>query len=340
MRKRKLIFYDEDRDYAARFADFGNHREGALFEILPFTEKEELERFLEEQQADLALVPPEILSGRLEQQAEKILLLTEEREYSGGTHPGIYKYQSCGRILREAERLFGGTAETAKGTKLRAKGFGVYSPVGRCYKTTFSLILGQLLAEKGAALYLNLEEYSGFPALFGKVYEEDLSDVLYYRRVGRESGGLAGRMEFLGKLAYLPPVSCPADIRGSSTKEILQLIREVGAGDSYRSLVIDFGAALADPVPALELCHRIYMPVCEDRASLAKADAFEAYVRQIGKEDLLERVRRITLPYYPWLAGGCGDYRGLRWSAFGKYVKNLLDEEEKGWRSKDNCRKL
>ena len=118
------------------------------------------------------------------------------------------------------------------------------------------------------------------------------------------------------------------------------MIREVGAGDSYRSLVIDFGAALADPVPALELCHRIYMPVCEDRASLAKADAFEAYVRQIGKEDLLERVRRITLPYYPWLAGGCGDYRGLRWSAFGKYVKNLLDEEEKGWRSKDNCRKL
>ena len=89
MRKRKLIFYDEDRDYAARFADFGNHREGALFEILPFTEKEELERFLEEQQADLALVPPEILSGRLEQQAEKMLLLTEEREYSGGTHPGI-----------------------------------------------------------------------------------------------------------------------------------------------------------------------------------------------------------------------------------------------------------
>ena len=135
--------------------------------------------------------------------------------------------------------------------------------------------------------------------------------VLYYRRVGRESGGLAGRMEFLGKLAYLPPVSCPADIRGSSTKEILQLIREVGAGDSYRSLVIDFGAALADPVPALELCHRIYMPVCEDRASQAKADAFEAYVRQIGKEDLLERVRRITLPYYPWLAGGCGDYRDV-----------------------------
>ncbi|WP_434310583.1 hypothetical protein [Hominifimenecus sp. rT4P-3] len=339
MRKRKLVFYDEDREYAARFADYGNHREGASFEVIPFTEHGELIRFLMEEPVDLALIPPKILDEELQARVKSILLLTEQKEGSAGNHTAIYKYQSCGQIMREVERLEGRRETAPAGEALRATGIGVYSPVHRCYKTTFSLILGQLLAEKGAAAYLNLEEYSGFPALLGKTYEEDLSDFLYFRRVGQEEGGVLGRMEYLGKLAYLPPVSCPADIRGASAEEVTQLIREVGAG-TYDYLVIDFGESLIDPVPALELCTTIYMPVCEDRASGAKADAFENYLKQIGKGELIRRIRRIVLPYYSWLAGGCGDYRGLRWSAFGKYVKTILSREEMEWKSSESCRKL
>ena len=39
---------------------------------------------------------------------------------------------------------------------------GVFSPLGRCLKTSFALALGQILAKERAVLYLNLESYSGF----------------------------------------------------------------------------------------------------------------------------------------------------------------------------------
>ena len=59
MRKKRLLLLDRDPEYAARFAGYGNQRESLLLEILPFTDRQELDRFLEGQPADAALVPPE-----------------------------------------------------------------------------------------------------------------------------------------------------------------------------------------------------------------------------------------------------------------------------------------
>ena len=137
-------------------------------------------------------------------------------------------------------------------------------------------------------------------------------------------------VEYLGRVAVMPPVSCPDDIRQADPREVAALIRALGSGGAYDFLVVDCGESLADPLPVLELCQRIYMPVCADRASAAKADAFLGYLRKLGRETLLARIHRLSLPYYSWLAGGCQDYRGLRWSAFGKYVQELLKEEETG----------
>ena len=40
-----------------------------------------------------------------------------------------------------------------------AKVLGVYSPVGRCLKTSFALTMGKLLAQEERVLYPNLEEF-------------------------------------------------------------------------------------------------------------------------------------------------------------------------------------
>ena len=336
MRKKRLALLDPDPAYTSRFAGYGNQRDSLLVEIFPFTERQELDRFLERQAVDAVLAPPGEAES-LEKQVGQVLVLAEQRPAPEDAR-AIYRYQPCGQILREAAVRMGQEPVPAP-VESSAQIYGVYSPVHRCYKTTFSLILGQLLAERGAALYLNLEEYAGFPALLEKEYREDLSDLFYRRRVGQEEQRPPDGMEYLGKLAYLPPVSCPEDIREAPPREVAALIRELGAGGGYDFLVIDCGEALADPVPVLELCQRVYMPVCSDRASQVKADAFERYLRQLGREALGERIYRLTLPYYSWLAGGCRDYRGLRWTAFGKYVQNLLREEENVWKSRGNCRK-
>ena len=61
---------------------------------------------------------------------------------------------------------------------------GVFSPLGRCLKTSFALTLGQILAKDKAVLYLNMEEYSGFEELLGKGFAHNLSDLLYYVQTG------------------------------------------------------------------------------------------------------------------------------------------------------------
>lgn len=82
------------------------------------------------------------------------------------------------------------------------------------YKTTFSLILGQILADRGTTLYVNLEDCSGLEALAGASGEETLSDVLYCHRVAQPKRKLRSVVQNLGKLAYLPPAGLPRGYPG------------------------------------------------------------------------------------------------------------------------------
>ena len=92
---------------------------------------------------------------------------------------------------------------------------GVYSPLGRCLKTSFALALGQILAKDKAVLYLNLEEYSGFEELLGKKFPTNLSDLFYYVRQGNENliHRMNGMIQTVNNLDFIPPVRMPSDIR-------------------------------------------------------------------------------------------------------------------------------
>jgi len=57
---------------------------------------------------------------------------------------------------------------------------GVYTPIGRCLQTTFSLTLGQMLAKHYKTLYLNFEIYSGFARMMSRNFNSDIADLMYY----------------------------------------------------------------------------------------------------------------------------------------------------------------
>ena len=62
----------------------------------------------------------------------------------------------------------------------KARILGIYSPIGRCLKTSLALTLGQQLARDGKVLYLGLDAFAGFSRLIGNSCKNDLSDVLYF----------------------------------------------------------------------------------------------------------------------------------------------------------------
>ena len=133
------------------------------------------------------------------------------------TYAEVYKYQSSAEIVREVMACYGEekTVFPMQNPALKRKTelFGVYSPLGRCLKTSFAWTLGQILSEERSVLLISLEEYSGLEELMQKKFSCTLSDLLYYVR--QKNPGvilkLNSMVQSVGQLDFVPPVLFSAE---------------------------------------------------------------------------------------------------------------------------------
>ena len=200
---------DCDTAYMGRLMDYLDMRQGLPFEVQAFSSPEPLKAYAKEHSVDLVLIAEALMSEEIMQLGtERILLLTEEETELPG-FPAVCKYQSSDTLLQEilccyrkAQRDY----EDMSWPVRRLSVYGVFSPVGRCGKTGFALILGQVLAESGRVLYLNFEEYAGFDSLLPK-QDADLSELLLYLLQGMPGvfRKLQELVRPLGQMDYIPP---------------------------------------------------------------------------------------------------------------------------------------
>ena len=103
---------------------------------------------------------------------------------------------------------------------------GIYSPIGRCGKTSFSLTLAHMLGKSQGVLFISLEEYSGFSKLVCGGYEQDLSDVFYLYRQG-DFNWLKLKSLILshGNVDYIPPAAYGEDLDQAQPEEIAGLLK-------------------------------------------------------------------------------------------------------------------
>ena len=71
-------------------------------------------------------------------------------------YPSVYKYQASSDVVREVMACYGAEKNVAPAvfpvSKKTTEIYGIYSPLGRCLKTSFALTLGQILARDRAVL--------------------------------------------------------------------------------------------------------------------------------------------------------------------------------------------
>ena len=326
--KHILAVYDVDPVYAARFAEVVNQKEKIPFEVVAFSSIERLRAFTAEHPVKLLLLGEHVPAEEKESiRAEKVILLSD----NGGkpvspSVPCVYKYQSSDAIVRDVMTWYGespGELPEVSGRVL-AKVLGVYSPVGRCLKTSFALTMGKLLAQEERVLYLNLEEFSGLSVLMKEEYKSDLSDLLYFYNGGSyNSLRLSSVVHTMGELDYIPPVRYPEDLDQAGEEAIAGLIRAIAGESAYDTLVVDIGSGRRTALSVMKLCRVIYMPIREDPVSLAKLKELEQYFSQTGNGMLRERIKRLKLPYHG--SFGRSDYIDqLLWGELGDYVRQLL----------------
>lgn len=333
MKRNILAICDLEVAYASHFMEHMNQRKNLPFEVQAFTNLGQLEQFAAKQRVEILLISERALESRVSNwNIGQIIVLAEGMGKKSEGYPTVSKYQSSDSVIREVMAVYAAENRQAVPTaavKKDAKVIGIYSPVGRCLKTSFALTLAQILSKDRAVLYLNLESYSGFEQLFHVTYDRTLSDLIYYMR--KEKGNLLyrlnGTVQTMYNLDYIPPVPFPQDIASVELKEWLLLLDVIRCQSEYELVVIDMGDGVEDICPLLEQCHHIFMPMKNDFVSLAKIEQFEKLMEVWNGQKVLERIQKIKLPYYSVTAGREQFLQQLVWSEFGDFVRVLIRNE-------------
>lgn len=324
MRKKVLAVCDEEASFACSFTAWLERKGHYPFEFIAFTGPDKVCSYARQHPVELLLVAEGTMCPEIRNlPVGRLVVLDEESGTAPAEFPAVLKYQSCERIMQEITALYGEDVRSEEsGASLRRKMhiLGVYSPLGRTGKTSFALALGQILAVRYSVLFLSLEAYSGFEELLSCSFERNLGDLFYCirQKKGQPAVQLAAMVREAGGLHYVPPVTIPEDVEQVTPEEWQSLFEELRLFSAYQVVLLDFGTGVSRAPGLLDECSRIYMPVLQDRVSLAKLTQYETWLKNVGRGDVLEKTKKLILPPVdgegeaPWPAcltsGRFGDY--------------------------------
>ena len=163
--KKVVAMYEQEEAYGKNLAEYVNRRESVPFEMQVFSQADKLSDYLQNHTPQLLLLSEGSgleSYGEMRDKAEDVVYLTGQKAQVQG-HNGdyIYKYQPTDQILNQLMQHIGGKEKRDSPiVQASCPIYGIYSPVGRCGKTTFSLLLGELLSRRRSVLYIGFDELS------------------------------------------------------------------------------------------------------------------------------------------------------------------------------------
>ncbi len=344
MRKNILALLDSEPGYAVRFMEYVNRKRFVPFDVHAFTEKEPLRLYMEGHQVEVLLISEkDYEASDKEWPAESVILLTDEPR-PDGRPPSVGKYQSAVDVMRGVMRLSGVLPSeepvfsglSSRIVKMPARVVGVFSPVGRCLKTTFSLTMGMILARSRPTLCLNLESCSGLAGRLHASWESSLADLIFYIREGEQDlgGRILPLIQNVGDLALLPPVTDGRELYSVRREEWHALFAGIRNQSAYEYVVADLGDVPMSCPEILDECDFIYMPVAEDSQAKEKLKEYEGRLLPGADEsDILERIRKISPAGLMRNFDGHGTGNDAEWlqslpyGPVGQMARELLEKE-------------
>lgn len=325
--KRILGVYDADPFYAERFAEFANQKERIPFTVVAFTSLSKVQAFSEKQPIEILLVGNQVDKEQLKEvKAGQILELSESREGMNLDNSTIYKYQSSDAVLREVMACYQiqPVQNALMAVGIKSMVIGVYSPINRCGKTSFSMIFGQVMAKECHVLLISLEEHSALSRLTGTMYMGSLSDLIYYYRQGEYSSMRLGSVIYnWGGMDYVPPAVYAEDLAEIQGEELAGLITKIALDGGYDRIIVDMGNLGRGMEPLLEMCQVIYTPIKEDCVSSAKMESWKDYLEKSKRSYLWEKVKLLKLPRLGAVCQTETYLEQLLWGEMGDFVRNL-----------------
>ncbi len=320
MGKGYMAICGKDMDYITGIYDYISVMVSNEYEAVLFTKKEAFEHFCEENVVDLLLEEEGFSS--VEENVTKRIVLSEEI----GKENTIYKYMACDRIYKEIMAICAaGTQAKVLERQIKHKELiGVYTPIKRCFQTTFSLTLGQIIAKKRKTLYLNFESFSGFETMMSKEAKTDLLDLVYFSECNQ--GDFSCRVESLkekiGSLDYISPVKAYAKYSEVSKSKWERLIDNLLSKTDYEVIILDLSEQVNGLLDILKKCSRVYTIVDSDKMASAKVTQYENLLRESFYEEIVEKTQNITIPKFKDIPS---NFEMLTHSELADYIKKLVE---------------
>ncbi len=325
MSKPVFVIYDTEEPYAKKIFEYILAKAGDT-ELFLFTKIGPLNEFLSANRADILLAADlqkgEIVTDRV----ESAILLSDTPVDENAS--AVFKYSAADDLLRRVMSI--SAAGKAAGPDRKKGGItviGIFSPVKRCFQTTFALTMGQIYARKKKTLYLSFEAFSGFDILEGTKMGNDLMDLLYFSEC--DTGNFAVRIdsmaERIGELDHIPPVRLYSKYRDISRDQWIRLLKRIRRETGYEVLILDLSEHIRGLFDILAECDRFYTIEAQDQSARAKLSQFEMILGETGYQGLKDKMIRIRIPT---VNGMPEDPVMLPYTELAEYVKRMIDEQE------------
>lgn len=318
--KKILAVYDEDKAYGKQLAEYINRKDGNPFRALTFSSMEKLEEYSKSDSIEILLTS--VREKNLHVNARYTFTLTEQPCVS--EENSVWKYQPAGQLVSRLTAMT--SMESVDNDLKNISLIGVYSPQGRSGKTTFSLLLGQVLARNQSVLYLNLED---FPTLDDQLLQDsggNFSDAYFYYAQGTLAEHIKELAGHWHELDILQGAACPEDLHSMTFKELEGMLRCIAGTGIYETIIIDIGNSLHMGAELFSLCSLVYIPTIgsNDDGKLKKFDEWLAQNRLRGLEC---RIVEARLPFDSRAGSSIMQLEYQLWGEYGDYVRALCRRE-------------
>lgn len=338
-----MAICDTDEQYVKKLAEYLASQDDFPMEVTAFTDTEALSAYAKEAEPDFLLIADGIGPETIDMpETVRIIRISDEKDPAGGKD-SVWRFQSRDGMkadLLAACCLPGDSgAEEIPEPVIEGEAVirGVFSPVGRSGKTLFAITLGEILAEKGRTLYINLEDCHALSAFGAAEERTDLSDLIYQYRIDPEKAKakFQGSVQRFERLEYVPPAFSPEDLRDIGEEEWIGLLNLIAGTGIYKEIVLDLGSRAGSIPRLLKLCRRIYVPTLEDTFSQAKLAHFRQLVKSPSLHSLEEKISFLKVPLLPDEGAGTLRTSQLVRGRIGSYIRHAMKNgqisEEREW---------
>lgn len=328
MQKKKMVLCDPEADYAQQMAAYLEKDKDFPWEVVVLTDTEGVSGALDSFEAEVLLIAESVFEEDfVDCSVRHTFLLNESGTLRFQQVQNIDKYQEAEKVKLQLLKLFAEQEEKVfpmLQNVSETKVIGFYTPVKRCLQTGLAITCGQLLAQRKRVLYLNFDNYVGYPWLEEEV-EGDLTTLLYYLEENSQRFvlHLKSLLHYRGNWAYIVPMQNSADLPYIGQEEWMKLLSLCKFSGLFDYIILDLNESMQGLFGILQQCHLLFTIVKEDTISKNKLEKYAFLLKQRGCENVKEKTVELVIPESVKALTDPDDYiKG----ELAEYAKKILEE--------------